>query len=88
MHWRKSQPALRWGEIRFFDTPEPVLAFTRSLAGDTVLVVFNLADHSVEVSLPVLGSSRRLNGHGLAQGNVDANQLHLPGYSAWFAKLD
>jgi len=88
MHWRKSQPALRWGEIRFFDTPEPVLAFTRSLAGDTVLVVFNLADHSVEVSLPVLGSSRRLNGHGLAEGNVDANQLHLPGYSAWFAKLD
>ena len=88
MHWRKSQPALRWGEIRFFDTPEPVLAFTRSLAGDTVLVVFNLADHSVEVSLPVLGSSRRLNGHGLAQGNVDADQLHLPGYSAWFAKLD
>jgi alpha-glucosidase len=88
MHWRKSQPALRWGDIRFFDTPEPVLAFTRSLAGDTVLVVFNLADQSVEVTLPVLGKSHRLNGHGLVEGNVDGNQLHLSGYSVWFAKLD
>jgi alpha-glucosidase len=88
MHWRKSQPALLWGDIRFLETVEPVLAFTRSFSGDTVLVVFNLADQAVDATLPALDKSHRLNGHGLAQGNVDGNQLHLPGYGAWFAKLD
>jgi alpha-glucosidase len=88
MHWRKSQPALRWGDIRFLETVEPVLAFTRSFSGDTVLVIFNLADQVVDISLPALDKSRQLNGHGLAQGNFDGNQLQLPGYSVWFARLD
>ena len=88
MHWRKSQPALRWGDIRFLETAEPVLAFTRSFSGDTVLVVFNLAVQATDITLPALDKSHRLNGHGLTQGSFDGNQLHLPGYSAWFAKLD
>ena len=36
MRWRRDQPALRWGGIRFLDTVEPVLAFVRSL-GDEAL---------------------------------------------------
>jgi len=88
MHWRKSQPALRWGDIHFLETAEPVLAFTRSFSGDTVLVIFNLADQDVAISLPAFDKSQHLMGHGLIQGDLHGNQLQLPGHSAWFARLD
>src|SRR3546814_2365211 len=29
MQWRKNQPCLRWGDISFLDTAEPLLAFIR-----------------------------------------------------------
>ncbi len=89
MHWRHSQPALRWGEIRFLDTPEPVLAFTRRLDGETLLVVFNLADADVEFDLPQApGKPTVVEGHGLLQARLKGSRLHLPGYGAWFARLD
>lgn len=89
MHWRKSQPTLRWGDIEFIDTAEPVLAFTRHLDGQTVLVVFNLADVAIDISLPAtLGKPQRLDGHGLPQGRLDGHQLRLPGYGAWFASVE
>ena len=89
MHWRKSQPALRWGDIAFIDTAEPVLAFTRRLAGQTVLVVFNLADMAIDIRLPAaLDELRPLDGHGLLHGNFDGGRLQLPGYGAWFASVE
>ncbi|KRE84844.1 alpha-glucosidase [Rhodanobacter sp. Soil772] len=88
MHWRKSQPALRWGEIAFIDTVDPVLAFTRRLDGQTILVVFNLADAEVEIRLPAaFGSAHPLEGHGLLSGHFHGNQLQLPGYGACFASV-
>jgi alpha-glucosidase len=89
MRWRKSQPALRWGDIAFIDTAEPVLAFTRRLDGQTVLVVFNLAGAAIDIRLPAaLGQPRPLDGHGLLQGHFDGGQLRLPGYGAWFARVE
>ncbi|MDE2154675.1 MAG: alpha-glucosidase [Xanthomonadaceae bacterium] len=88
MHWRKKQPALCLGDIRFLDTEEPVLAFTRSLDGETVLVVFNLAVQAAVVTLPGLGRQHRLDGHGLMQGRLQGECLQLPGHGAWFARLD
>ena len=88
MHWRRSQLALRWGDIRFIDTAEPVLAFTRHLDGQTVLVVFNLADAETELSLPaafVMASP--LEGHGLRCGDLHDGKLRLPGYGACFASV-
>ena len=89
MHWRHSQPVLRWGDIHFIDSAEPVLAFTRHLAGQTLLAVFNLADTAAVFDLPAtLGKPVVVDGHGLPQGQLDRNQLHLPGYGVWFANLD
>ncbi|EIL87256.1 alpha-glucosidase [Rhodanobacter fulvus Jip2] len=86
MHWRKAQPALCVGEIGFIDMPEPVLAFTRRVDGETVLVVFNLGEAAADVSLPALGAWRALEGHGLPTGSLHGDGLHLPGYGAWFAR--
>jgi alpha-glucosidase len=87
MHWRHSQPALRWGDIQFIETPEPVLAFTRSFDDETVMAVFNLSDRSVHLDLPEIGHSVAMHGHGILQGMAQGQKLRLPGYAVWFATL-
>jgi len=87
MHWRQSQPALRWGDIQFIEMAEPVLAFTRSFQGETLLAVFNLADATIDIRVPVNGFAEALSGHGLLQGTLHDGQLRLPGYGLWFASL-
>ena len=44
--WRKEQPALRYGDIKFIDTPEPILAFVRQYQGEQLLVCFNFSEQS------------------------------------------
>jgi alpha-glucosidase len=86
MHWRKLQPALCLGDIAFLESDEPVLAFTRTLSGKTVLVVFNLANAPADIVLPdALVHWPRLEGHGLLQGEINGGRLQLPAYGAWFA---
>ena len=85
MRWRRGHPALRTGAIRFIDTPEPILAFTRELASERLLVVFNLADGPAELALPALRGARPLRGHALHEGMLDGERLRLPGYGALFA---
>jgi alpha-glucosidase len=87
MQWRAEQPALRWGDIRFLDTPEPVLAFVRSHAGEQMLAVFNLGKQAQSLSLPDITSAQLLPGHGLKQGTLVDGQLSLPGHGALFARL-
>lgn len=85
MQWRQSQPALRLGDIHFIETAEPVLAFTRSFKGETVLAVFNLSDAATTVELPMLATA--LDCHGVSQGSLCEQQLQLPAYAAWFARV-
>ena len=85
MHWRRQQPALRWGDIAFVDTAEPVLAFTRSFAGDTLLAAFNLADADIEIDLPMASVLHALEGHGLPAGSHHEGKLRLPAHGVLFA---
>ncbi|MEW9625363.1 alpha-glucosidase family protein [Rhodanobacter geophilus] len=87
VHWRRGQPALRSGAIRFLDTPEPVLAFVRELSGERVLVVFNLSAAPVEFALPLPGTLQPLQGHGLVAGTLDGERLRLPANGSLFARI-
>jgi alpha-glucosidase len=87
MRWRHRHPALRTGAIRFLDTAEPVLAFTREAAGETLLVAFNLSDAPADLAAPALRGAQPLHGHGLHEGTLDGECLHLPAYGAMFASL-
>jgi alpha-glucosidase len=87
MRWRIQQPALRLGAIRFLDTPEPVLAFVRSHAGEQVLAVFNLGKQAQSLSLPGFDGAKPIEGHGLEQGTLSDGQLQLPGHGVLFARL-
>jgi alpha-glucosidase len=89
MRWRQSHPALRWGDIEFVETAEPVLAIIRRLDGEALLVMFNLGAALVELPLPRLpGTPTALHGHGLAKGSLHDGRLRLPAHGAWFARLD
>jgi alpha-glucosidase len=88
MRWRREQPALRWGDIRFIRTPEPVLAFTRGVAEQTVLAIFNLSAEPVMLELPPNITLSLLEGHGLRQGCSENDRLYLPAHGTAFAKLD
>ena len=88
LRWRHGQPTLRWGEIRFIALAEPLLAFTRSLNGDTTLAVFNLGSDAVQAEVPLDGRLRALDGHGLAAGRIAGRAMHLPGHGVLFATLE
>jgi alpha-glucosidase len=88
MRWRRGQPALRWGDIRFINLPEPVLAFTRGFGEQTLLVMFNLSAQAVAVNLPRDVRLQLLDGHGLRQGTMQDQLMHLPAHGTVFAELD
>ncbi len=50
--FRRETPALRTGDTRFLDLPEPILAFTR---GDGLLCIFNLSPRAMEVQARGIG---------------------------------
>ena len=88
LHWRKTMPALETGDIGFISTPEPILAFERSVEGARVLVVFNLSDIAVQWQLPDGVRPTRLDGHGLVSGEMADGVLALPAHGVFYARLE
>jgi len=84
MAWRKTVPQLTRGAIRFFDAPEPVLAFERTLPGQpAVVVAFNLGLAPVSFELEAAQGCTPLAGHGLP-GKADGAVVTLPACGAWY----
>ena len=86
MRWRREQPALRWGDIHFLDTPEPVLAFERARNGERLLAAFNLSGEPVDIALAGVAAVAPLDGHGLTQGAIENGRLRLPAHGVLFAR--
>jgi alpha-glucosidase len=82
--WRQQQPALRVGSIRFVDTPEPILMFTRQCPQQNLLLAFNLSAQPTQVELPGNpGHFTKLHWPGLAQGRLDSDgRISLPAHAA------
>ncbi len=59
---RRAEAALRTGDVQYLDTPEPLLAFERTLAGRRLTCAFNLSATDVAVGLELTGA-RMLLGH-------------------------
>jgi len=86
LHWRARQPALRRGTMAFLDTDAPILAFSRSLDGQTVCCLFNLGPEERRVTLPASASGDALDGHGFGCPEEDGC-LHLPAWGARFGQV-
>jgi len=88
MRWRKAQRTLQWGDIGFLDTAEPVLAFTRSYHGETLLLAFNLSARAASTTLPLVGRLSRVEGHGLRTGTLSGHALRLPAYGCLVLRVE
>ncbi len=86
LQWRRTQPALRLGDIVFLDAPEPVLAFERRTHEDTWLIVFNLSPVSVAWAPTEIAGLAAVDGHGLPMGDIDGASLRLPPHGLYIAR--
>jgi alpha-glucosidase len=84
--WRRKQPTLYTGAIRFLETPEPVLAFLRERDGETLLCLFNFGRKTVTVDLPGIASAELLPDSGFS-AEIGAGRATLPPLGAAFARV-
>jgi alpha-glucosidase len=85
--WRKTQPALLYGDIEFLDAPDNVLMFVRRHQGHTILAAFNLAEDAIAVTIPnnMNLSAMQLNQKPMA--HLTNHSLVLAAYASAFAKV-
>ena len=85
LQWRKAQPALVLGAIRFLDAPPQVLAFVREHAGERLLVAFNLSDEAREWQAPA--GAALLDVPGVDAATQEAGTLRFPPRGAAYATV-
>lgn len=84
LHWRREQPALCTGDIRFLDTQAPLLALVRAHPRQELLCVFNLGAEAARFESRM--ALEPASGHGFEAG-IDGATVRLPGYGAFFATI-
>lgn len=84
MAWRKTQPALLQGDIKFIETAEPILAFYRTLNDEKLLCVFNLGDQqaSMLINDTIVNEFNQLSHHS---GSINVQTLTLTPYACYYA---
>ncbi|QIR14700.1 alpha-glucosidase family protein [Shewanella aestuarii] len=86
--WRKTQPLLIDGDIEFLDADPAILAFKRTKADKSMLVLFNLSNANVEFNWSNLAISSVLENHGLVAGRIEDDAIKLPAYASFYALID
>lgn len=84
MAWRRTQPALRLGSLRFIEAPEGCLAFVREHAGQALLVVLNFTAEVASLMLPAAAAWQALEGHGFAASPVAGGAVQVAPLGAAF----
>lgn len=87
LHWRRRQPALQSGSIRFLDAGEPLLVFVREAPGQRLLAVFNLSQRPVTWRLPAGMAPGAMRDLALCSGTLHDDRLELPASAVFYAEL-
>jgi alpha-glucosidase len=82
--WRRDQPALRTGSIKFLKAEEPLLVLTRDTPAQHLIAVFNLGPDRADFTLP--DHILPLQGHGLEAAQVHGRRLSLPSWGGFFGQ--
>ena len=77
-HLRQESPALSRGDIRYRAAQGPLLAFTRSAEGETILAAFNTGGESTELRLEDAERVELLLGSARFQISAQGHVLTLP----------
>ncbi|CAM2743921.1 alpha-glucosidase family protein [Pseudoalteromonas distincta] len=85
MAWRKNQAVLLEGDIEFIETPEPVLAFYRTLGAQKMLCLFNLSSQQTAINMPtsIVKEYNELSHHS---AKLSQDTLTLEPYACFYAK--
>ena len=85
MAWRKSQAVLLEGDIEFIETPEPVLAFYRTLGPQKMLCIFNLNSQQTSIDMPtsIVKEYNELSHHS---AKLSQDTLTLEPFACFYAK--
>ncbi len=83
--WRKLQPALVAGSIRFMDAPEPLLAFVREQDGQRLLLAFNLSAGRIGWRPPPIAAMLQVP--GVASAAMGDGILDIPSHGVACAVL-
>ena len=86
-HLRQESPALRRGDIRYRAAQGPLLAFTRSAEGETILAAFNTGGKSAELRLEDAERIELLLGSARFQISAQGHVLTLPPRTGSLLKL-
>ncbi len=87
LRWRKTQPALVLGDIRFLDADEPLLMFTRTHRDETLLVALNLGHAEVSAPVPQGLRLQQLDCPGPRNGRIDAARMLLGAHAVIYARV-
>lgn len=87
MQWRKQQPALILGDIKFIADGDDHLVFTRSHGDDIILCAFNFSSQENRIALPAALSLEGLQGHGFETTSGQVDTLSVPPYSTVIARV-
>jgi alpha-glucosidase len=77
---RRSCPALRRGELRFFDLPEPILGFERRHGAQRLACAFNVSATTARVDWPGLATAPVLLESGAARASAASLSLDPYGF--------
>ncbi|MEI8669006.1 alpha-glucosidase family protein [Pseudoalteromonas sp. B131b] len=85
MTWRKKQTVLLEGDIEFIETPEPVLAFYRTLGTQRMLCMFNLSFQQASIDMPtsIVKEYTELSHHS---AKLSQDTLTLEPYACFYAE--
>ena len=86
MQWRKTQSAIRLGDIQFIADAEDYLVFIRHHESENILCAFNFSGAAISIALGATYSLSALAGHGCYSATTTINQLDVPAYSAFIAR--
>ncbi|WLQ12665.1 alpha-glucosidase family protein [Hahella aquimaris] len=84
--WRKTQPLLQKGDIRFLPSPQDTLLYERSLNGERLLVALNLSAQSVDIELPA-GAKTVVSDLSVLNAEWSDACVHLPAYGIGICQL-
>ena len=85
MAWRKKQTVLLEGDIEFIETPEPVLAFYRTLGTQKMLCLFNLSSQQINIDMPtsIVKEYNELSHHS---AKLSQDRLTLEPFACFYAE--
>lgn len=86
MAWRREQPALLNGDIKFHDAPDNTLLFSRNTDDQRFMVALNLGDQPMALELPE--SVQRIdNAPTSLSGDWQGSRIELPAFAAAIGQM-